>query len=139
MFNQPVHSSSKGDKPIGKVDEILGPVGSFYFTVNPAQGVQVDSFTKGDKIYMDKAFILPLVIFTNPQKPTGPKRIGGGISKGFNGRPQGNFGNRPQGNFGNRPQGNGYGNRPQGNNYGNRPQGNFGNRPQGGYNSQPRQ
>ena len=126
IFNQGVHSSPKGDKQIGKVDEILGPVGKFYFTVTPFEGVAPDSFAKGAKIYIDKAFLLPLIIFTNPIKPSGPKRVGGGFSKnpGFS-RQGGSNGTRPQGNFGNRPQGN----------FGNRPQGNFGNRPQGNYNN----
>ena len=133
MFNQQVYSSPKGDTAIGKIDEILGKVDRYYFTVNPVPGVASNSLTKGTKIYLDKAFVLPIFIFTNPQKPTGPKRMGGGIGKkpGFGGnRPQGNnFGNRPQGgrpqgnNFGNRPQGG----RPQGNNFGARPNGNFNN------------
>ena len=133
MFNQPVHSSSKADKQIGKIDEILGPVGKYLFTVTPVEGVAPDSFSKGAKIYIDKAFILPIVIFTNPIKPSGPKRVGGGIGKnpGFSRQGGNNNGNRPQGNYGNRPQGN-FGNRPQGN-FGNRPQGNYGNRPQGKY------
>ena len=126
MFNQQVSSSKDTSTPIGRIDEILGPLKHFYFTVAPSQGIEPSSVKAGSKIYLDKAFILPLIIFTNPIKPSGPKRMGGGVGgrPAFGGRPGGNFGGRPQGNSGGRPQGN-FGGRPQGN-FGGRPQGNFG-------------
>ncbi|CAM9637383.1 unnamed protein product, partial [Phaeothamnion confervicola] len=35
---------------IGKVDEILGPFNSAYFTVKPDAGVNATSFKEGDKV-----------------------------------------------------------------------------------------
>ncbi len=77
MFNQSISSSADGNNIIGKVDEILGQVKKYMFTVTPVEGVNPSSFKKGSKIYLDKAFILPLNIFTNPPKPTGGSFRGG--------------------------------------------------------------
>ena len=86
MFNQGVSSSADGNNVIGKVDEILGPVKKYMFTVTPVDGVNPNSLKKGSKIYIDRAFILPLNIFLNPPKPTGGR---GGA--GFRGAPRGGF------------------------------------------------
>lgn len=126
MFNQTVSSAKESRNDVGKIDEILGPTGAFYFTVTPAAGINPADFKVGSKVYLDKAFTLPIHIFTNPQKPSGPKRIGGGVA----GRkpPQGNFNRGPPrqgGNnfnrgggqfqprtFGQRPNQGGFQNRP---------------------------
>ncbi len=89
MFNQGVSSSPDGNNIIGKVDEILGPVKNYLFTVTPAEGVNPSSFKKGSKIYLDRAFTLPMHIFVNPPKPTGGFRGGAG---GRGGAPRGRGG-----------------------------------------------
>ena len=102
MFNQQVYLSRDTVSPVGRIDEILGPVKNFYFTVSPANGINIESMTAGAKLYLDKAFILPLVIFTNPQKPSGPKRMGKQIGKpNFGNRGGNNFGQKKPGQFGN--------------------------------------
>ena len=88
MFNQTVSSSADGNNIIGKIDEILGPVKKYMFTVTPVEGVNPNSFKKGSKIYLDKAFVLPLNIFLNPPKPTGGSFRGGA---GGRGAPRGGF------------------------------------------------
>jgi rRNA processing protein Gar1 len=60
MFNQPVQNSDQNGQNIGKVDEVFGQQNSYYFSVNPSEGVGLDSIKKGQKIFMDKAFLLPL-------------------------------------------------------------------------------
>ena len=74
MFNQPVSTSEKGEPALGKVDEILGPVSHYFFTVIPALGVKIDKVKPGQKVYMDRAFLLPLDRFLNPPKSS----LGGG-------------------------------------------------------------
>ena len=84
MFNQEVYSSNSNGQSIGRIDEILGPVGGYMFNVLPNEGVKAKSLKEGSKIYLDRAFFLPLVIFTNPQKPK--------FSPGGAGRGRGGFG-----------------------------------------------
>lgn len=103
MFNQSVSSSRDAPNVIGKIDEILGPVSHFLFTVTPVPGVDPSSVKAGSKVYIDKAFVLPLVIFTNPLKNTGPKRLGGGVAGRKFGGPGGQ--RPPQGNFNRGPGG----------------------------------
>lgn len=61
------------------MDEIFGPSVSYYFSITPSEGIKLDSFKKGDKIYIDKAFVLPLEYIQNAENPK-PK-----ISKGGSG------------------------------------------------------
>ena len=46
--------------PIGKVDEILGPINQVYFTIKTQEGIQSKSFKKGDKVYIGGDKLLPL-------------------------------------------------------------------------------
>lgn len=46
--------------PIGKVDEILGPLNQVYFTIKPQEGIQAKSFKSGDKFYIGGDKLLPL-------------------------------------------------------------------------------
>ena len=87
MFNQPVLNSDRNGSPLGRVDEILGPVGKYMFTAIPAEGIKLDSLQKGKKVYIDRAFLLPLDRFLNPGKPTsfGAGRGRGGAPGGFRG------------------------------------------------------
>ena len=44
---------------VGKVDEIFGPINSFYFSVKPSEGMKASSFKKGKKLYIDLASAAP--------------------------------------------------------------------------------
>ena len=46
--------------PIGKVDEILGPINQVYFTIKPQEGIVATSFKPGDKVYIGGDKLLPL-------------------------------------------------------------------------------
>jgi hypothetical protein len=46
--------------PIGKVDEICGPLNQVYFTIKPQEGIQAKSFKAGDKFYIGGDKLLPL-------------------------------------------------------------------------------
>ena len=46
--------------PIGKVDEILGPINQVYFTIKPQEGIVATSFKSGDKFYIAGDKLLPL-------------------------------------------------------------------------------
>jgi len=62
-FNAPVFLENK--TPIGKVDEILGPVNQVYFTIKPSEGIQAGSFKTGDKFYIGGDKLLPLEKYVN--------------------------------------------------------------------------
>ena len=57
-FNAPIYLENK--TPVGKVDEILGPITQVYFTIKPTEGIQAKSFKKGDKFYIGGDKLLPL-------------------------------------------------------------------------------
>ena len=57
-FNAPIYLENK--TPVGKVDEILGPITQVYFTIKPSEGIQSKSFKKGDKFYIGGDKLLPL-------------------------------------------------------------------------------
>lgn len=105
-FNRGVYLENKAK--IGLVDEILGPINSFYFSVKPVEGVDAKSFKEGQVFYMNPEDLLTTDRFTKPAQPR-PKGPRGPPGQGrFGGRPQqggpqrGNFNNRggPQGNRG---------------------------------------
>ena len=98
MFHQVVMSSKSNGQEIGRVDEIFGPTGNYLFSVTPSEGVNVDSLKKGDKVFMDKAFMLPMRFFMESDKKKGIKK-GGGRGRGRGGRGRGGFG-RGRGGFG---------------------------------------
>ncbi|KAL5340514.1 Gar1/Naf1 RNA binding region-domain-containing protein [Aspergillus crustosus] len=57
-FNAPIYLENK--TPIGKVDEILGPINQVYFTVKPQEGIVATSFKTGDKVYIGGDKLLPI-------------------------------------------------------------------------------
>jgi H/ACA ribonucleoprotein complex subunit 1 len=46
--------------PVGKVDEVLGPINQLYFTIKPQEGIVATSFKSGDKFYIGGDKLLPL-------------------------------------------------------------------------------
>ncbi|KAE8356911.1 Gar1/Naf1 RNA binding region-domain-containing protein [Aspergillus coremiiformis] len=57
-FNAPIYLENK--TPIGKVDEVLGPINQVYFTIKPQEGIVATSFKAGDKVYIGGDKLLPL-------------------------------------------------------------------------------
>lgn len=45
--------------PVGKVDEIMGPLNNVYFSVKPQEGIKAESFKAGDKFYIAADRLLP--------------------------------------------------------------------------------
>ncbi|PGH05085.1 H/ACA ribonucleoprotein complex subunit 1 [Blastomyces parvus] len=78
-FNAPIYLENK--TPVGKVDEVLGPINQVYFTIKPQEGIVATSFKSGDKFYIGGDKLLPLEKFLpKPKPPPGapkPKRAGG--------------------------------------------------------------
>ncbi|EFQ97448.1 hypothetical protein MGYG_00489 [Nannizzia gypsea CBS 118893] len=78
-FNAPIYLENK--TPVGKVDEVLGPINQVYFTIKPQEGIVPTSFKTGDKFYIGGDKLLPLEKFLpKPKPPPGapkPKKIGG--------------------------------------------------------------
>lgn len=105
QFNAQIFLENK--TPIGKVDEILGPINEVYFTVKPTEGIQAGSFKEGDKFYISTEKLLPMERFLpKPKPPPGAARVkkpsrggpggfsrggrgGGGFSRGGRGAPRG--------------------------------------------------
>ncbi|OQD74581.1 hypothetical protein PENDEC_c010G04905 [Penicillium decumbens] len=102
-FNAPIYLENK--TPIGKVDEVLGPINQVYFTVKPQEGIVAASFKPGDKVFIGGDKLLPLEKFLpKPKAPEGakPKRAGGARGgRGGAPRGRGGFGGRGGG-FGGR-------------------------------------
>jgi len=48
-----------GQTPVGKVDEIMGPLNNVYFSVKPQEGIKADSFKAGDKFFIAVDKLLP--------------------------------------------------------------------------------
>ncbi|KAK2601664.1 H/ACA snoRNP pseudouridylase subunit [Conoideocrella luteorostrata] len=87
-FNAPIFLENK--TPIGKVDEVLGPINEVYFTIKPQEGIVATSFKSGDKVYIGGDKLLPLEKFIPKPKVPGekkPKRAGG--ARGGRGAPRG--------------------------------------------------
>ncbi|KAJ5190417.1 uncharacterized protein N7498_009402 [Penicillium cinerascens] len=103
-FNAPIYLENK--TPIGKVDEVLGPINQVYFTVKPQEGIVATSFKTGDKVFIGGDKLLPLEKFLpKPAAPAGakPKRAGGARGgRGGAPRGRGGFGGRGGGGFGGR-------------------------------------
>ena len=52
--------------PIGKIDEVLGPINQVYFTVKPQEGIVATSFKPGDKVFIGGDKLLPLEKYAMP-------------------------------------------------------------------------
>ncbi|KAF3407695.1 CDP-diacylglycerol--serine O-phosphatidyltransferase [Talaromyces pinophilus] len=71
-FNAPIYLENK--TPVGKVDEVLGPINQVYFTIKPQEGIVATSFKSGDKFYIGGDKLLPLEKFLpKPKAPPGSK------------------------------------------------------------------
>ncbi|KAJ5109232.1 hypothetical protein N7456_005907 [Penicillium angulare] len=117
-FNAPIYLENK--TPIGKVDEVLGPINQVYFTIKPQDGIVATSFKPGDKVFIGGDKLLPLEKYVlklensstaqlymmltvylrflpKPKAPPGakPKRAGG--ARGGAPRGRGGFGGAPRG------------------------------------------
>ncbi|SMR63319.1 unnamed protein product [Zymoseptoria tritici ST99CH_3D1] len=85
-FNAPIYLENK--TPIGKVDEILGPLNQVFFTIKPQEGIQATSFKSGDKFYIGGDKLLPLEKFLpKPKPPPGAPKVkkprgAGGFGRG---------------------------------------------------------
>ncbi|XP_046852624.1 H/ACA ribonucleoprotein complex subunit 1-like [Xenia sp. Carnegie-2017] len=111
FFNAPVFLDDKSQ--IGKVDDIFGPINSFYFSVKLGAGMNATSFNKKQKFFIDPAKLLPLSRFL--PKPPGQKGPRGGVGsfgrgRGGRGGGRGSRGGRGRGR-GNRSSGGGRGGR----------------------------
>ncbi|KAL6747700.1 Gar1/Naf1 RNA binding region-domain-containing protein [Haematococcus lacustris] len=65
-FNAPIFLENKTQ--IGKVEEILGPINSVYFTIKMSDGVVATSYASGQKFYIDPMKLLPLERFLPPSQ-----------------------------------------------------------------------
>lgn len=105
IFGRPVYIKDK--KKIGMIDDVLGPINDFMFSVNCDKDVKPESIKNGEKIFMNVEHFLPFSRFL-PKKP-GEKNTTHGKSGNQNQRGRG--GNRGRGRGGNRGSGGGF--RPQ--------------------------
>ncbi|KAM5479972.1 H/ACA snoRNP pseudouridylase subunit [Microsporum audouinii] len=64
-FNAPIYLENK--TPVGKVDEVLGPINQVYFTIKPQDGIVPTSFKAGDKFYIGGDKLLPLEKYAHPE------------------------------------------------------------------------
>lgn len=97
-FNRGVYLESKAK--VGSVDEILGPIDSYYFSAKLEEGVKASSFKAGQVLYMNPEDLLPMERFIPKPKVPGQKGAGAGAGGrgGFRGAPRGGFrGGPPRG------------------------------------------
>jgi len=78
-FNARVFLENK--EQVGKIDEIFGPINSFYFTVKMEEGMTAASFKKGKTFYVDNMKLLPMARFL-PGPSIGKKGKDKGDGKG---------------------------------------------------------
>lgn len=67
QFNAIMYLENKTS--VGKIDEVLGPINSVYFTIKPSEGIQATSFKSGDKFYIASEKLMPLERFLPKPKP----------------------------------------------------------------------
>ncbi|PGH15977.1 H/ACA ribonucleoprotein complex subunit 1 [Polytolypa hystricis UAMH7299] len=103
-FNAPIYLENK--TPVGKVDEVLGPINQLYFTIKPQEGIVATSFKAGDKFFIGGDKLLPMEKFLPKPKPhpgvSKPKRSGGARGgarggRGGRGAPRGGSRGAPRG------------------------------------------
>jgi len=105
-FNAPIFLENK--TPVGKVDEIMGPLNNVYFSVKPQEGIKAESFKAGDKFYIAADKLLPKEKFLPKPKVAGPRPtkvsksngrggVRGGVWRGGRGTPRGRGGLPPRG------------------------------------------
>ena len=111
-FNAFVFTSTK--QPLGKVDEILGPINQVMLSVNLHEGFVVDSFKNGDDIFIGEDKLLPLERFLPKPKEVKSKRGAGRGRGGFRGGRGSSRGGRSFGSRGGRSFGNSRGGRGRG-------------------------
>ncbi|SCM24468.1 H/ACA ribonucleoprotein complex subunit 1, putative [Plasmodium chabaudi chabaudi] len=70
-FNGRIFLENKEE--IGKVEEILGPINEFYFSVKLKEGILAKSFSNDTKFYIDESQTLPLSRFL-PQDKSAEKK-----------------------------------------------------------------
>lgn len=83
-FNAPIYLENKA--LIGKVDEILGPMNEFYFTVKPEQGIVASSMTPRQRVMISTDKLLPLERFLPKPKSQPTKKSSRGSRGGMGGR-----------------------------------------------------
>lgn len=110
IFGRPVYINDK--KKIGMIDDVLGPINEFMFSVKTDTDIKPTSIKEGEKIYMNTEHFLPFARFL-PKKP-GEKGQSGGKGRGGSGgnRGRGGRGGRGGGNRGGNNRGNSGGYRP---------------------------
>merc|ERR1719329_500662 len=87
-FNARVFLDNK--EQVGKIDEIFGPINSFYFTVKMEEGMKASSFKKGKTFYVDNMKLLPMARFLPaPSISKAGKGKGDGKGKGKKGKDKG--------------------------------------------------
>ena len=104
-FNGRIFLENKAQ--IGQVDEILGPINSFMFSVKMQNGMSASSFKPNQKVYIDPQQLLPLDRFLPRALIKKEKGSGGkGKGKGFfggkgsfsgKGKGKGSFGGKGKG------------------------------------------
>lgn len=120
QFNAIMYLENKTS--VGKIDEVLGPINSVYFTIKPSEGIQATSFKNGDKFFIASEKLMPLERFLPKPKPLpgAPKvkkpsrggaggRGGGRGGFGARGGQRGGRGGPSRGGFGSRGGGRGGG------------------------------
>lgn len=82
---------------IGKVDEILGPINEYMFSVQCEESVKAKSLKPGTDVYMAGNCLMDIERFTNPSGP-GSRGQGGGRRRGNRGGSRGQSRGAPRGN-----------------------------------------
>ena len=83
IFGRPVYIKDK--KKIGMIDDVLGPINDFMFSVNCDKDVKPESIKNGEKIFMNVEHFLPFSRFL-PKKPGEKNNTGHGKGGGQRGR-----------------------------------------------------
>lgn len=99
IFGRPVYINDK--KKIGLIEDVLGPINEFMFSVKCDTGIEPKSIKPGEKIYMNVEHFLPFERFL-PKKPVPKGQNKGGQKGGRGGRGRGDARGRGGNRGGNR-------------------------------------